>query len=95
MCSSDLIARELTKKFEEYKTYVIKDINPEEITLKGEFVLILEGKKHDESADISSFDEKINVMIDEGKSTKEIVKNIKKESRFSKNEIYEYVLNFK
>lgn len=89
------IARELTKKFEEYKTYTIKDINPEEITFKGEFVLILEGKKHDESADISSFDEKIKEMIDEGKSTKEIVKTIKKESRFSKNEIYEYVLNFK
>lgn len=34
-------------------------------------------------------------MIDDCKSTKEIVKKIKKESGFSKNEIYEYVLNFK
>ncbi|WP_106460601.1 16S rRNA (cytidine(1402)-2'-O)-methyltransferase [Anaerococcus sp. Marseille-P3915] len=88
------IARELTKKFEEYKTYTIKDINPEEITFKGEFVLILEGKKEDESVDISSFDEKIKQMIDEGRSTKEIVKIIKKESSFSKNEIYEYIINF-
>lgn len=89
------IARELTKKFEEYKTYLIKDINPDEITLKGEFVLILEGKKEEDSTDISSFDDKIKEMIGDGKSTKEIVKSIKKESGFSKNEIYEYVINFK
>lgn len=88
------IARELTKKFEEYKTYTIKDIDPEEITFKGEFVLILEGKKEEESDDISSFDEKIKQMIEEGKSTKEIVKIIRKKSSFSKNEIYEYVINF-
>lgn len=88
------IARELTKKFEEYKTYFIKDINPDEITFKGEFVLILEGKKEDESEDISSFDKIIQELIDDGMSTKEIVKKIKKESKFSKNEIYEYVINF-
>lgn len=88
------IARELTKKFEEYKTYTIKDIDPEQITFKGEFVLILEGKKEEETDDISSFDEKIKEMIDDGKTTKEIVKKIKKESTFSKNEIYEYVINF-
>ena len=89
------IARELTKKFEEYKTYTIKDINSDEITFKGEFVLILEGKKEEKSDDISTFDEKIRQMINDGKSTKEKKKKIKKESRFSKNEIYEYVLNFK
>lgn len=88
------IARELTKKFEEYKTYFIKDINPDEITFKGEFVLILEGKKEDESEDISSFDKIIQELIDDGMSTKEIVKKIKKESKFSKNEIYDYVINF-
>lgn len=89
------IARELTKKFEEYKTYTIKDINPDEITFKGEFVLILEGKKEEEAEDISSFDQTIKDMIADSKSTKEIVKKIKKESKFSKNEIYEYVINFK
>lgn len=62
--------------------------------MKGEFVLILEGKKEDESEDISSFDKVIQELIDDGKSTKEIVKKIKKESSFSKNEIYEYVINF-
>lgn len=88
------IARELTKKFEEYRTYFIKDINPDEITLKGEFVLILEGKKEDESGDISNFDQTILDMIADGKSTKAIVKKIKNQSNFSKNEIYEYVIKF-
>ena len=88
------IARELTKKFEEYRTYFIKDINPDEITLKGEFVLILEGKKEDESGDISNFDQTILDMIADGKLTKEIVKKIKSQSNFSKNEIYEYVIKF-
>lgn len=88
------IARELTKKFEEYKTYTIKDIDPEAITFKGEFVLILEGKKDEESDDLTIFDKKIRQMLEEGKSTKEIVKKIRKESSFSKNEIYEYVINF-
>ncbi|WP_311492767.1 16S rRNA (cytidine(1402)-2'-O)-methyltransferase [uncultured Anaerococcus sp.] len=88
------IARELTKKFEEYQTYTIKDIDPEQITFKGEFVLILEGKKEEDSGDLSSFDEKIKEMIKDGKATKEIVKEIKRVSPFSKNEIYEYVINF-
>lgn len=89
------IARELTKKFEEYKTYAIKDIDPDQITFKGEFVLILEGKKEENQVELDYFDEKIRAMIDEGKSTKEIVKKIKNQSSFSKNEIYEYVINFK
>lgn len=89
------IARELTKKFEEYKTYHIKDIDLEEITFKGEFVLILEGRKYEDFQDISSFDDRIRQEISEGKSTKEIVKIIRKESNFTKNEIYDYVLNFK
>lgn len=88
------IARELTKKFEEYKTYTIKDIDPEAITFKGEFVLILEGKKEEKSDNLTIFDKKIRQMLEEGKSTKEIVKKIRKESSFSKNEIYEYVINF-
>ena len=37
----------------------------------------------------------VDSAISVGKSTKEIVKKIKNESSFSKNEIYEYVINFK
>lgn len=39
------IAREMTKKFEEYIFAVLGELNLEEITPKGEFVVILEGAR--------------------------------------------------
>lgn len=36
------ITRDLSKKFEQYQIFKIKDINIKILTLKGEFVLILE-----------------------------------------------------
>lgn len=87
------IARELTKKFEEYILVDIADIKIEDVTLKGEFVLILSGKVQSEIDDISAYEEHIKKQIAEGLRTKDIVKNIKEISSFSKNEIYEYVLS--
>lgn len=87
------IARELTKKFEEYVLEDLCDINIEDITLKGEFVLLLSGKENIHNADISDFKEDIKSQINQGLRTKDIVKNIKDKSDFSKNEIYEYVLS--
>lgn len=88
------IARELTKKFEEYVLLDIRDINADNLTLKGEFVLILSGKKRESIDDISSYDKKIEEMLDQGLRTKEIVKSILKESSLSKNEVYDYVIKF-
>ena len=85
------IARELTKKFEEYQIHIIKDLSIEDVTLKGEYVLILEGG-HKEENQITDYRESILEKIDDGMRTKDIVKSIKKESGLSKNEIYEYVL---
>lgn len=85
------IARELTKKFEEYQSHIIRDLSIEDVTLKGEYVLILEGALKEEKQ-ITDYKESILKKIDEGMRTKDIVKSIKKESGLSKNEIYEYVL---
>ena len=87
------IARELTKKFEEYILEDLCDINIEDITLKGEFVLLLSGKENIQDTNISDFEETIKNQIDQGLRTKDIVKNIRDISDFSKNEIYEYVLS--
>ena len=87
------IARELTKKFEEYILEDICDINIEDITLKGEFVLLLSGKENIQDTNISDFEETIKSQINQGLRTKDIVKNIRDISDFSKNEIYEYVLS--
>lgn len=88
------IARELTKRFEEYVLLDIKDIDVDEITLKGEFVLILSAKSPDQSEDISDFDDKISQMLQEGQRTKAIVKEIANQSTLSKNEIYDYIIKF-
>ncbi|MDO5048155.1 MAG: 16S rRNA (cytidine(1402)-2'-O)-methyltransferase [Anaerococcus sp.] len=85
------LAREISKKFEEYKLMKIEDIKIEELTLKGEFVLILEkGEKKEKS--IVDYKEEILNLVNEGKRTKEIVKEIQKKSKLNKNEIYDYVL---
>lgn len=86
------LARELSKKFEEYLLVDIDKINEEDLTLKGEFVLILSGKVEKESKTMSDFKEEIDEMLDEGMKTKEISKIISKKSNFPKNDIYEYIL---
>lgn len=86
------LARELSKKFEEYLLVDIDKINEEDLTLKGEFVLILSGKVEKESKTLSDFKEEIDEMLDKGMKTKEISKIISKKSNFPKNDIYEYIL---
>lgn len=86
------LARELSKKFEEYRVEKISEIDIDAITLKGEFVLILEGRKVEEKS-IASYEGEIKNLLASGKRTKDIVKIIKEKSGLSKNEIYDYVLD--
>lgn len=86
------LARELTKKFEEYLLVDIDNIDEEDITLKGEFVLVLSGKVEKESHSLDDFKEEIDEMLDNGMKTKEISKIISEKSNFPKNDIYEYIL---
>ena len=85
------ICREISKKFEEYKLSKIEDLDIENITLKGEFVLLLEGGVREKDS-LSAYREKILALLSQGLKTKDVVKEIKNESCLSKNEIYEYVL---
>ena len=86
------IARELTKKFEEYYIEDIGKINIDELTLKGEFVLVLSGADLIANESLEDFEDDIKAYIKQGLRTKEITKIIKDKSSFNKNEIYEYVL---
>ncbi|MDU2565776.1 MAG: 16S rRNA (cytidine(1402)-2'-O)-methyltransferase [Anaerococcus sp.] len=87
------IARELTKKFEEYLLYDINKINIADITLKGEFVLILSGKVITNNESLEDYKDEIKLLLEEGKKTKDISKIIKDKSSFSKNEIYNYIIS--
>lgn len=86
------IARELTKLYEEVKTFTIEDITDDVLTLKGEFVLILEGAQNIKEESIDNYKDEIKKELEDGSSTKDIVKSIRKKTNFSKNEIYNYVL---
>lgn len=87
------ITRELSKKFEQYQIFTIKDIDIEDIILKGEFVLILEKSQEKIKTNIKDYEKEILGMKNAGKSTKDIVKSLRKTTDFSKNEIYNFVIN--
>ena len=87
------VARELTKKFEEFLYTDIEgaishftDINP-----KGEFVLIIEGAKDEEK--VSPFDKMtilkhINYYIESGLDKKEAIKKVALDKNLPKRDVY-------
>lgn len=87
------IARELTKKYEEFLYTTIQEAitHFEETAPKGEFVLIIEGAK--ESKNSSIFDnmsilEHINYYIESGLEKKEAIKKVAQDRGVSKRDIY-------
>lgn len=87
------IIRELTKKFEEYKLFIIKDLDINTITLKGEFVLVLNKSSNPEKQKIEIYKDEIIKMKKAGISTKDIVKSIRQSTSLSKNKVYDFVIS--
>lgn len=85
------LAREITKKHEEFLRGTISEILDICDDLKGEMVLVLEGYKEDEISDDIPFSvlyEKIHCYIRSGYSTNEAIKKVAKDHGLSKNEVY-------
>lgn len=83
-----VIARELTKKFEEIlrgTTSSLKDI----VDLKGEMVIIVEGKAETLYNPTISILDEVNLLIEEGMSSKDAIKDVAKKRGISKNEVYQ------
>ncbi|MDD7305895.1 MAG: 16S rRNA (cytidine(1402)-2'-O)-methyltransferase [Peptoniphilaceae bacterium] len=87
------LAREITKKFEEYKIEKISDINTNDLVIKGEFVLILSKNTKEKKISLEDYREEIESLKQENYKTKDIVKIIKNKANFSKNELYDYILS--
>lgn len=91
------IARELTKKHEEFIRGGLKylsELDPE--TLKGEMVIVVEGNKQVESASIDNNDliTMVKTMVQSGMSTKDAIKKVADLTKVNKNVIYKlYHLN--
>lgn len=91
------IARELTKKHEEFIRGGLKylsEIDPE--TLKGEMVIVVEGASGEVKPIISNTDivNMVKTMVESGMSTKDAIKKVAELTKLNKNAVYKaYHLN--
>jgi 16S rRNA (cytidine1402-2'-O)-methyltransferase len=83
------LARELTKKFEEFNRGLLSEIIPITSEIKGEMVLVVEGYVNKEPA-MTLYEINMEVIncINNGISAKEAIKKIAKKHNVSKNELY-------
>lgn len=81
------ISREISKKFEEVYRGNISEIF-DKVIEKGEFVLIIEGNKEDINFDNISINDHIKLLMSEGKSEKEAIKEVAKLHNIEKNKAY-------
>lgn len=82
------VSREISKKYEEIYRGTPDDILKELLEPKGEFVIIVEGKK--EKEDYSKIDvvDHIKFFIDDGMTEKEAIKKVAKLHSLEKNIVY-------
>lgn len=97
-----VLARELTKKFEEYNRTTLKNalIYYEETPPKGEFVLILDGAdaekvKEDYLSSLPSAEELLKKYSVEGMRAKELTRKVADELKLPRREIYDLYLHIK
>ncbi len=93
-----VLARELTKIYEEFIRGNIDEIIEKSENLKGEMILLIEGNNEINNENILnnlSLEEHYNVYEKQGLDKKEIIKKIAKDRGVNKNEIYQYFLKNK
>ena len=87
-----VVARELTKKFEEYIRGTISEVIEEMDGIKGEIVVIVEGNKSEKiSIGEDELIQEISIMIERGISKKEVVSIIVDKYDLKKNYVYNLV----
>ena len=85
-----VIARELTKLHEEYIRGRLGDLQKLE-EVKGEIVLLIEGKKEEETViDPEELKKEVDELIEKGLRTKEAIAKTALRHQVSKNELYDY-----
>ena len=89
------LARELTKKFEEYTrgkiSEVISSINE---NTKGEFVIIVEGNKEEEIIDDATIIKQISDLLSKGEKSKTAIEKVASTNNLKKNYVYNlYIKN--
>ena len=92
-----LVAKEITKFYEEFFRYKIEDLDTKSINLKGEITLVISNKKNfnNTSNNLSESDKKKIKKLIKKLSIKEIIDLIKEGKDISKKVIYNYCLKLK
>jgi len=91
-----VLARELTKIHEEFLRMTLKEAKEyyEENDIKGEFVVLVEGKAFNKSEKISeeAIEDLMKKYLDEGFDKKEAMKKVAKDKGISKSDVYKKLL---
>ncbi len=87
------VGRELTKKFEEYTRATLSCIKLE--TIKGEFVIVVEGNKEKEDFSEMTILEHIQMYLEQGDSEKNAIKQTAKDRGLRKNDVYQVFVEHK
>ncbi len=84
------LARELTKRHEEFLRGTLSELIEASEELRGEIVLVVEGNKEEHSApvDLSEVNELITSYITNGISASQAIRKVSEETGISKNELY-------
>ena len=90
-----ILAREITKVHEEFIRVDIKELIRRAEDLRGEIVLLIEGSKEEKknNFDSLSLEEHYDYYEKKGMEKKEIIKQISKDRKLNKNEVYQKFLN--
>ncbi|MCI8777712.1 MAG: 16S rRNA (cytidine(1402)-2'-O)-methyltransferase [Bacilli bacterium] len=82
------ISREISKKFEEVYRGTLDTITCQLVDIKGEFVIVVEGNKQENTYNNLTITEHVNLYIREGKDSKEAIKIVAKERNLKKQDVY-------
>ena len=82
------VSREISKKYEEIYRGTPEEVISELIDPKGEFVIVVDGNKEEINYDNINIVDHVNMLINDGKSEKEAIKEVAKLHKLNKNEVY-------
>ena len=82
------VSREISKKYEEVYRGTISEVLEELIEPKGEFVIIVDGNKQEETYDDIDLVSHVKILMNEGLSEKDAIKKVAKLHNVEKNKVY-------
>lgn len=82
------VSREISKKYEEIFRGTPESVLKELDNPKGEFVIVVEGNTKEKSYDDLDILDHVNMLIKEGKSEKDAIKEVSKLHNLPKNDVY-------